>query len=81
MAADSISFPSFIQSGVQGGMLTWLRWLWNPILTNIVAWGVVPVYLGEIAPPAFRALFGGLCYQVSCLIIFVALREKTYTNH
>ncbi|OXC70502.1 hypothetical protein AYX13_00977 [Cryptococcus neoformans] len=28
------------------------------------AWGIVPVYLGEVAPPAFRALFGGLCYQL-----------------
>jgi SHS family lactate transporter-like MFS transporter len=51
----------FIQSGVQG------------------AWGVVPIYLGEsflpllgradtytgeISPPAFRASFGGLAYQL-----------------
>lgn len=28
------------------------------------AWGVAPVYLNEIAPPAFRALFGGLAYQL-----------------
>lgn len=28
------------------------------------AWGVVPIYLGEISPPAFRASFGGLAYQL-----------------
>ncbi|WVQ75950.1 hypothetical protein IAR50_005585 [Cryptococcus sp. DSM 104548] len=28
------------------------------------AWGIVPVYLGEVSPPAFRALFGGLTYQL-----------------
>ncbi|ORY30339.1 major facilitator superfamily domain-containing protein [Naematelia encephala] len=28
------------------------------------AWGVVPIYLGEISPPAFRASFAGLAYQL-----------------
>ncbi|KAK8847478.1 hypothetical protein IAR55_005336 [Kwoniella newhampshirensis] len=28
------------------------------------AWGIVPVYLGEVSPPAFRALFAGLSYQL-----------------
>lgn len=28
------------------------------------AWGIVPVYLNEMAPPAFRAVFGGLAYQL-----------------
>lgn len=28
------------------------------------AWGVVPIYLGEISPPAFRACFTGLAYQL-----------------
>ena len=28
------------------------------------AWGVVPVYLSEISPPAFRAIFVGLTYQL-----------------
>ncbi|KIS72107.1 putative carboxylic acid transport protein JEN1 [Mycosarcoma maydis] len=28
------------------------------------AWGVVPVYLAEISPPAFRAIFVGLTYQL-----------------
>lgn len=28
------------------------------------AWGVVPIYLSEISPPAFRAVFVGLTYQL-----------------
>lgn len=28
------------------------------------AWGVVPIYLSEISPPAFRATFAGLAYQL-----------------
>lgn len=28
------------------------------------AWGLVPIYLGEISPPAFRASFAGLAYQL-----------------
>ncbi|KIS70048.1 uncharacterized protein UMAG_05122 [Mycosarcoma maydis] len=28
------------------------------------AWGVVPIYLSEISPPAFRATYGGLAYQL-----------------
>ena len=28
------------------------------------AWGVVPIYLSEVAPPAFRATFSGLSYQL-----------------
>lgn len=28
------------------------------------AWGVVPIYLSEISPPAFRAIFVGLTYQL-----------------
>ena len=28
------------------------------------AWGIVPIYLGEVSPPAFRAAFAGLAYQL-----------------
>ncbi|SPO37847.1 related to carboxylic acid transport protein JEN1 [Pseudozyma flocculosa] len=28
------------------------------------AWGVIPIYLSEIAPPAFRATYAGLAYQL-----------------
>ncbi|MBW0522970.1 hypothetical protein O181_062685 [Austropuccinia psidii MF-1] len=32
------------------------------------AWGVVPVYLSEVSPPAFRAIFTGLTYQLGNMI-------------
>jgi SHS family lactate transporter-like MFS transporter len=32
------------------------------------AWGVVPVYLNEISPPAIRGLFPGLVYQSGNLL-------------
>ncbi|BEI83678.1 hypothetical protein CcaverHIS002_0402820 [Cutaneotrichosporon cavernicola] len=28
------------------------------------AWGVIPIYLSEVSPPAFRASFAGLAYQL-----------------
>jgi SHS family lactate transporter-like MFS transporter len=28
------------------------------------AWGIVPIFLSEIAPPAFRASFAGIAYQL-----------------
>lgn len=28
------------------------------------SWGMVPIYLNEISPPAFRSLFAGLAYQI-----------------
>ncbi|GMK58600.1 hypothetical protein CspeluHIS016_0600420 [Cutaneotrichosporon spelunceum] len=31
-------------------------------------WGVVPIYLGEISPPAFRASFAGVTYQLGNMI-------------
>lgn len=32
------------------------------------AWGVVPVHLQELAPPAFRSSFPGICYQLGNMI-------------
>ncbi|KAJ3384310.1 hypothetical protein HDU84_003032 [Entophlyctis sp. JEL0112] len=32
------------------------------------AWGVVPIYLSELSPPAFRALFAGVAYQLGNMI-------------
>ncbi|GAA5983689.1 hypothetical protein JCM11641_000934 [Rhodosporidiobolus odoratus] len=32
------------------------------------AWGVVPVYLAELSPPAFRAVFPGLAYQIGNMV-------------
>ncbi|OLL22287.1 Carboxylic acid transporter [Neolecta irregularis DAH-3] len=31
------------------------------------AWGVVPIHLAELSPPAFRAVFPGLAYQIGNL--------------
>jgi SHS family lactate transporter-like MFS transporter len=33
------------------------------------AWGIVPVHLNELAPPAARALFPGFAYQLGNLIM------------
>jgi SHS family lactate transporter-like MFS transporter len=32
------------------------------------SWGVVPIYLSEIAPPAFRASFAGVAYQLGNMV-------------
>ncbi|TXT13154.1 hypothetical protein VHUM_01555 [Vanrija humicola] len=32
------------------------------------AWGIVPIYLGEVSPPAFRASFGGVAYQLGNMV-------------
>ncbi len=32
------------------------------------AWGVVPIYLSEISPPAFRATYAGVAYQLGNMI-------------
>lgn len=52
------------------------------------AWGVVPVYLSEVSPPAFRAIFVGLTYQLGNAIsspstqLINYLSENNYiTNH
>jgi MFS family permease len=50
------------------------------------AWGVVPIYLSEISPPAFRAMFVGLCYQLGNAIsspstqLINYLSENNYTK-
>ena len=33
------------------------------------AWGIVPVHLDELSPPAARALFPGFAYQLGNLIM------------
>lgn len=52
------------------------------------AWGVVPIYLSEVSPPSFRAIFVGLTYQLGNAIsapstqIINALSENHYIkNH
>ncbi|WOO85110.1 Carboxylic acid transporter [Vanrija pseudolonga] len=32
------------------------------------AWGIVPIYLGEVSPPAFRASFAGVAYQLGNMV-------------
>ncbi|KZT43780.1 MFS general substrate transporter [Sistotremastrum suecicum HHB10207 ss-3] len=32
------------------------------------AWGVIPIFLAELSPPAFRALFPGLAYQLGNMV-------------
>lgn len=50
------------------------------------AWGVVPIYLSEISPPAFRAIFVGLTYQLGNAIsspstqLINYLSENNYTT-
>ncbi|KAL3447358.1 major facilitator superfamily domain-containing protein [Aspergillus insuetus] len=48
------------------------------------AWGVIPIHLNELSPPAFRSLFPGLTYQLGNMIsspsaqIVNAVAEKTF---
>ncbi|OJJ01396.1 hypothetical protein ASPVEDRAFT_40969 [Aspergillus versicolor CBS 583.65] len=50
------------------------------------AWGVIPIHLNELSPPAFRSLFPGLTYQVGNMIsspsaqIVNAVAEKTFIS-
>ncbi|GAB1209730.1 hypothetical protein APSETT445_008511 [Aspergillus pseudonomiae] len=48
------------------------------------AWGVIPIHLNELSPPAFRSSFPGITYQVGNMIsspsaqIVNAIAEKTF---
>ncbi|KAK4862398.1 hypothetical protein LT330_002531 [Penicillium expansum] len=48
------------------------------------AWGVIPVHLAELSPPAFRSSFTGLTYQIGNMIsspssqIINAISESTF---
>jgi MFS transporter, SHS family, lactate transporter len=40
------------------------------------AWGVVPVHLNELSPPAYRGMFPGLAYQLgNCAAAFAAQQQ------
>lgn len=41
------------------------------------AWGVVPIYLQEIAPPAFRAAWAGLAYQLGNMVSSASAQIET----
>lgn len=40
------------------------------------AWGVIPIHLNELSPPAFRSSFPGITYQV-CLYTPLTLHAST----
>ncbi|KKA30165.1 hypothetical protein TD95_001165 [Thielaviopsis punctulata] len=50
------------------------------------AWGVVPIHLSELSPPAFRSSFSGVTYQLGNMIsspssqIVNAVAEKTFVT-
>lgn len=50
------------------------------------AWGVIPVHLNELSPPAFRSSFPGVTYQLGNMIsspsaqIVNAIAEKTFVT-
>ncbi|KAF7307733.1 Carboxylic acid transport protein [Mycena kentingensis (nom. inval.)] len=50
------------------------------------AWGVVPIHLNELSPPAFRSSFPGITYQIGNMIsspstqIVNAIAEKTFVT-
>ncbi|CAI7662682.1 unnamed protein product [Penicillium glandicola] len=50
------------------------------------AWGVIPVHLNELSPPAFRSSFTGLTYQIGNMIsspssqIVNAISESTFVT-
>ena len=50
------------------------------------AWGIVPVHLNELSPPAARALFPGFAYQLGNLImsknaVFQAGNAESHGNN
>ncbi|KDN66365.1 putative major facilitator superfamily transporter [Colletotrichum sublineola] len=50
------------------------------------AWGVIPIHLNELSPPAFRSSFPGITYQLGNMIsspsaqIVNAIAEKTFVR-
>lgn len=50
------------------------------------AWGVIPIHLNELSPPAFRSSFPGITYQIGNMIsspsaqIVNAIAEKTFVR-
>ncbi|KAF8758995.1 transporter [Rhizoctonia solani] len=51
------------------------------------AWGVIPVHLNELSPPAFRASFPGIAYQIGNMIsspaaeMVTGISEKNFITH
>jgi len=38
------------------------------------AWGVIPIFLNELSPPAFRATFPGVAYQIGNMVSSASAR-------
>ncbi|KLT42908.1 carboxylic acid transporter [Cutaneotrichosporon oleaginosum] len=45
------------------------------------AWGVIPIYLSEVSPPAFRASFAGLAYQLGNMASAGAAQIEADAGH
>ncbi|GAA6001340.1 hypothetical protein JCM10207_006615 [Rhodosporidiobolus poonsookiae] len=46
------------------------------------AWGIVPIYLSELSPPAFRAVFPGTMYQLGNMVSSASAQiEATAGSH
>jgi len=46
------------------------------------AWGIIPIYLSELSPPAFRAVFAGLVYQLGNMVSSASAQiEATGGDH
>jgi SHS family lactate transporter-like MFS transporter len=46
------------------------------------AWGVIPIYLAESSPPAYRSTFGGVAYQLGNMASSAAAQiEATAGEH
>jgi len=68
-SADSLRAPSSFNSVSKGGCHDLSR----SILILTLCWfcraiGVVPIFLSEISPPAFRSTFAGVTYQLGTLV-------------
>src|SRR5947208_6431405 len=72
------------------GMLLIPLWIFAPTTAVLIlggfliqfmvqgAWGVVPVHLNELSPPAFRGLFPGLAYQMGNFAAAYAAQQQAW---
>ena len=73
-----------------GGMLLIPLWIFAPTTASLLlggfliqfmvqgAWGVVPVHLNELSPPAFRGTFPGLAYQMGNFAAAYAAQQQAW---
>ncbi len=73
-----------------GGMLLIPLWIFAPTTASLLlggfliqfmvqgAWGVVPVHLSELSPPAFRGTFPGLAYQMGNFAAAYAAQQQAW---